>query len=113
MRDGAHGSLRGTFRLIGAKVNEKRPSLFDFPAYQNDLSQLVSYVLPSVLNEYDSFVFYVKETDTASHSDSRSQKVRALEFLDQVVEKVAEIMPDNAIMIVLGDDPTNLGSPTA
>lgn len=109
----SHGSLRGSFRLIGAQVNENRPALFDYLAYQNDLSRLVTNILPSVLNKYDFFVFFLKETDTASHNNSRSKKIKALEFFDHIVEKVVEVMPNDALIIVLGDHPTNLGAPSA
>lgn len=109
----SRGSLRGNFRLIGASINEYTPPLFDFQAYKHDMQENIKNKLPSLIERYDIFVFFVKETDTASHLNRQDLKIKAIETLDWTLGQTLPFIPVNSVITVLADHPTNLGSPSS
>lgn len=107
------GSLRGTFRLIGSGVNEFTPQRYFFQEYQQNMAHLQTTILKDIINTFDVLVFFIKESDSASHAGDQTLKVKAIETLDWTVGAVRPYMPPNSIVVVLADHPTDLNSPTA
>jgi 2,3-bisphosphoglycerate-independent phosphoglycerate mutase len=107
------GSLRGSFRLMGRGVNEFVPRRYAYEDYRQDLRHLQRTTLQETINTCDVLVFFIKETDSASHAGDRALKVGGIETLDWVLGEVRPYMPAGSMVTVLADHPTDLNAPTA
>lgn len=107
------GSLRGSFRLMGRGVNAFVPRRYCYADYRQDLRHLQETTLQEAINACDVLVFFIKETDSASHAGDRALKVAGIETLDWVVGQVSPYMPAGSIVTILADHPTDLNAPTA
>ena len=109
----SRGSLRGVFRLLGAEVNNFTPPLFDFQSYRNNLQFIISDNVIDKVTKNDVIVFFIKETDTASHLDKKDLKVEAIELLDWTFAQIQPYIPQDSLIVILTDHPTNLGAKSA
>lgn len=105
----AHGALRGFFKLAGATVNENHPTIFDLAARQQDFDEFIYEQSHSAFSYYDDIVFYIKETDKASHLDRRDLKIEAIEFADGLLSEIIRTAPTQITFALISDHPTDLG----
>jgi 2,3-bisphosphoglycerate-independent phosphoglycerate mutase len=103
------GSLNGAFKNIGAEVRYSKVECFDFQAYISDIEAIIADLVMEKQNN-ESHVFYVKDTDKASHLGHTEIKIKALEVFDKLIGKLAEIISGNDKMIITSDHITNIGA---
>jgi len=99
--------------MISSGVNEFTPKRYCFEEYYSNLELLQKTSLRLIINSHDVLVFYIKETDSASHLGSQKLKVRAIETLDWIIGQVIPFLPLDSRIVVLADHPTNIGSPNS
>ena len=63
--------------------------------------------------ECNTYVFYLKETDKASHKSNQKEKIKAIEFCDRMIKIIHENITGIAKIILIADHNTNIGSPNA
>lgn len=108
----ALGALRGAFRLLDANIIDTSTKLYDYDFYFNDFNKNVD-LLNKHFEENDTFIFYIKETDKASHKSNQIEKVKAIEFCDNLLQLIHQRLPKFDKTILITDHNTNIGSPHA
>lgn len=105
----AYGALRGFFKAIGATVNSFLPPLFDYSSRERNLERMIN-TAEDIFQQFDDVVFYIKDTDKASHLNNRTLKIQAIEFADSILGRLLAHSPRDVMVAVISDHPTDVGS---
>lgn len=108
----AKGSLRGALKLCGLDVNEfsrKRGDFYNWTKYYKNFDEWAKTILKTK-NQYEKLVLYTKESAFAARRGNKFKKQEAIEFMDNMLEKLLAVSRSEMFnIIVLSDHSANIG----